>query len=99
MGKKRNKHNYRISSQIESKKNPESTFIFIGQDSNAQIGKEEIIHDGEIGDKSVGKFSLNRVDSKGWKLLNFVQCNDLRMANTFFKAKAHDTHKSFNRAG
>ena len=93
-----NKHTYRISSQIESK-NPESASILIGQDSNAQIDREELIDDGEIGDKSVGKFALNRIDSKGRQLLNFVRCNNLRVANTFFKAKAHEICKSFNREG
>ena len=58
-----------------------------------------MIDDGEIGDKSVGKFALNRIDDKGRQLLDFVHYNNLRVANTFFKAKTYETYKSFNYKG
>jgi len=78
---------------------PKSTSVMIGQDSNAQIGKEEAIDDGELNDACIGKYALKKTDDKGRQLLDFIRNNDLKIANTFFRAKEYNTFKSFNRTG
>ena len=40
------------------KKTPDTSSILIGQDSNAQIGRDYIIDDGECKDKCVGFYGL-----------------------------------------
>ena len=72
----------------------------IGQDSNAQIGKCNETHDdGELKSDFTGRHGLDRRCAKGEELVEFLQANDLFAMNMFYEAKAHATHKSFNKEG
>ena len=46
------------------KHTPKSVSIFIRQDSNAHIGRKEVIDNREIEEKSIEKFVLDRIDNK-----------------------------------
>ena len=40
--------------------------------------------DGELRDANIGKFGLNKIDSKGCQLKKIIRENDLIVANAFF---------------
>ena len=50
-------------------------------------------------DACLGKYALERTDDKGRQLLDFIRNNELKVANTFFRANDYCTFKSFNRNG
>ena len=60
--------------------------LLIGQGVNAQVGlSKESLDDRELRTNRIGKHGLERRDTKGEQLIEFLQSNNLFALNTFHK--------------
>ena len=71
--------------------------MILGQDSNNQTCVVDEIEEGESRDANIGSLGLKKADVKGIQLIDFNCHNNFVVGISIFKAKSHDTHKTFNK--